>query len=71
MFVINIDKETIFIPVGEIDEAFSDKMDSTMFLRAYGADKPTSKEQAIICSCQRGVRSLKAARALMALGYTK
>ncbi|KAL0275309.1 UNVERIFIED_CONTAM: hypothetical protein PYX00_003197 [Menopon gallinae] len=60
---------SIHIPLGEIDKALSDLSDSE-FQQRYGVAKP-KRDSEIIFSCRSGIRSMKALRKAILLGYDK
>jgi len=58
----------VFILVDELNTAFEST--PVKFLKKYNISKP-DKDQKIVFSCAKGLRSLKACRYLADLGYTK
>jgi len=58
----------VFILVDELNTAFESTPDK--FLEMYNIPKP-DKDQKIVFSCAKGIRSLKACRYAADLGYKK
>ena len=58
----------VFVLVDELNTAFESTPDK--FLEKYNIPKP-DKDQIIVFSCAKGIRSLKASRYVADLGYKK